>query len=151
MGLLSVNSALKYIQDVHIRQNINTESKSGEISKVWCNTVRPQHDREEWKKAVCVQLPASAGDVTLFVFAAERRPCSNRSVSPGCRPTAANPPRRPYGRIDRQTDARQFRRPCSAYYASSVDKVPAAEVTGRTNITRVRKKILRTLQRQRLR
>jgi len=35
MGLLSVNSALKYIQDVHIRQNINTESKSGEISKVW--------------------------------------------------------------------------------------------------------------------
>jgi len=41
---------------------------------------------------LCVQLPTSADSVTLLTVAAEGRPCSNRSISPARRATAANPP-----------------------------------------------------------
>jgi len=42
-------------------------------------------------RVVYVQLPTSAGNVTLLAFAAERRPCSNLLAGG---PTAANPPQR---------------------------------------------------------
>jgi len=85
---------------------------------------------------VCVRLPASAVNVTLPAFAAERRaaapqplsagpPCSNRSVYllPAGR-TAVNPQQRGAGANDEtvsQTDERTNERPlhgtCSAYLA----------------------------------
>ena len=67
--------------------------------------------------------------MTLLAIAAERRPCSNRSISPADGPTAANPPHRRAEwwdrQTDRQTDARQFRRRCWAYYASSINGAAA--------------------------
>jgi len=91
---------------------------------VWYNTANKQ---------ICVHLPASA-DVTMLTLpvkchacSTHTHACSNRSISPGCwgsKPTAAacvSP--HPTDGTDRQTDARQFHRPCSTYYASSVNKM----------------------------
>ena len=38
-----------------------------------------------------VQLPTSTDNVTLLAFAAERRPCSYRSISSGCRAHSSKP------------------------------------------------------------
>jgi len=53
----------------------------------------------------------AAGNVMLLAFAAERRPCSNRSISAGRRahsrkPAAAASGGRMMGQTDRQTDRR---------------------------------------------
>ena len=61
-------------------------------------------------------------NVTPLAFAAARRPCSSRSMSPGFRALSSKPAAVTYGRrdghinreMDRQTDARQFHRPRSA-------------------------------------
>jgi len=63
--------------------------------------------------------------VILLAFAVELRTCSNRSISSGRRARSSKPAAaacgvRMTGRTDRETDLRQFHRPCSAYYASSV-------------------------------
>ena len=85
-----------------------------------------------------LQLHASADNVALLAFAAERRPCSNRSIS-FCRRAHSNKPAaapqcggRMMGRIwtdgrtdglaDGQADARLFHRLCSAYCLRSVNK-----------------------------
>ena len=88
------------------------------------------------KQQVCVQLPTPADNVTLLAFAAERRPCNNRSIymyparrahnnkpgrqkqCHGCNPCLLCGADR---QTDGQTDARQFHRPCCAYYARSVN------------------------------
>ena len=54
--------------------------------------------------------------MTLLAFADERRPCSNRSISPGRRAHSSKPASAACGgrmmdRTDRQTDTRQFHRP----------------------------------------
>ena len=68
-------------------------------------------------KQVGAQLPASAVNVTLLAFSAERRLCCNRSISPGCwahssKPTAVECGSQLMGQADgqtdRRTDARQF-------------------------------------------
>jgi len=71
--------------------------------------------------------------VTLLAFAAERRPCSNRSISPGRRAHSSKPTTAECGvrfdgtdgQTDRRTNAaRQFYRPSTLrIYASSVIKV----------------------------
>jgi len=90
---------------------------------------------------VCVQLPTLADNETLLAVTAERRaaaPCCGAAATgrPAAavvgryrlysRRSAANPPHaaaaRSNDRTDRRTDARPFHRPCSAYYASSVNK-----------------------------
>jgi len=88
---------------------------------------------------ICVQLPMSAVNVTLLAFAAERRAAAPllwapgacrarrlhcRSISPADMALSSKPAaHRGCGRMMtyRQTDARSFHRPCSAYYASSVN------------------------------
>ena len=61
-------------------------------------------------KEVCVQLPTSADNVTLLAFAAERRPCSNRSISPGRRAHSSKPAAAAFGgfAVVGQTDTRQL-------------------------------------------
>jgi len=78
--------------------------------------------------SLSVQLPTSADSVTLLAFAAERQPCSSRSISPAHRAHSSKPAAAAcggpiMGRMDRRTDARKFHRPCSAYYASSVNNI----------------------------
>jgi len=60
-------------------------------------------------------------NVTLFAFAAERRPCSNQSIFLA-RLVYSSQPAAADRRADRQTDDRQFHRPRSSYYVSSVNK-----------------------------
>ena len=57
------------------------------------------------KRGVCGQLPTSADNVTLLALAAERRPCGNRSISPGRRAHSSKPAA-PCGRMTGQTDRR---------------------------------------------
>jgi len=102
-----------------------TEVTEGEV-EIHKQTTRYQA-AQTVQQTVCAQLPTSADNVTLLAVVAERQPCSNRSLSPGRRahsskPAAAACGRRMRGRTDRLTDARQLHRPCSAYYASSVNK-----------------------------
>jgi len=73
--------------------------------------------------------------MTLPAFAAERRAAAPLLLgtgarrflllAPSARHSAANPPHAAAAvdRWDRQTDARPFRRPCSADYAGSVDNI----------------------------
>jgi len=75
---------------------------------------------------VCVQLPTSADNVTLLAFPAEA-PAVQQSIDISWPPGPQQQTRRgsvrpPNDGTDRQTDARQFRRHCSAYYASSVNR-----------------------------
>ena len=60
------------------------------------------------------QLHTSADSVTLLAVAAERRPCSNRSISHGYQPTAANPPHAAaaVNRRVRRTDTVPLHRSC---------------------------------------
>ena len=60
-------------------------------------------------------------NVTLLAFAAERRPCSSQSIFLA-RPVYSSQPAAADRRADRQTDDRQFHRPRSSYYVSSVNK-----------------------------
>ena len=62
-------------------------------------------------KSLCSASHTSADNVTLLAFAAERRPCSNRSISPGrlaqsSKPAAAACGSRMTGQTDRRTDGR---------------------------------------------
>ena len=80
----------------------------------------------QFYQQVCVQLPTSADNATLLVFAAERRSCSSRSISPGSRAhsveaAAATCGSQMMGRKNGRT-GRQFHRSCSAYYVSSANK-----------------------------
>jgi len=80
----------------------------------------------QFYQQVCVQLPTSADNATLLVFAAERRTCSSRSISPGSRAhsveaAAATCGSQMMGRKNGRT-GRRFHRPCSAYYVSSANK-----------------------------
>ena len=80
-------------------------------------------------RQVCVQLPASADNVTLPAFAAERRaavfmdrkaaapaadaPCSNRSISPACRAHSSKPAAAAAQDVtDGQRDTVSLHRPC---------------------------------------
>ena len=54
-------------------------------------------------KQVRVQLPTSADNATLLALAVERRPCSNRSVSPG-RLAHSSKPAAACGRMTGRTD-----------------------------------------------
>ena len=53
---------------------------------------------------VCVQLPTSADNVTLFIFAAKCQPCSSRLISPGRRAHSSKPARVVCEWMDGQTD-----------------------------------------------
>jgi len=62
-------------------------------------------------KQVCVQLPTSADNVTLLAVVAERRPCSNRSISTANRAHSSKPAAAACGdrmvgcmRTDKQTE-----------------------------------------------
>ena len=87
---------------------------------------------KNWQDRKQIDIRHAAVNVTLLAFAGERRrACSNRSISPGHRaqrskPAAAAFGGRMMGQTDGQTDARQFHRPCSAYYASNVSKSRAS-------------------------
>ena len=76
---------------------------------------------------VCVPLPTSADNVTLLAAATERRPCSNRSISPARRAHSSKPAARCCsGRYTGQTNGWT---PCryvvpAADYASSADNSP---------------------------
>jgi len=79
---------------------------------------------------VCVRLSASADNVTLLAFAAERRPCSNRPISAGRRahsskPTAAACGGRMVGRTDGQTD----RRTLDSFVDPALHTMPAVSIT----------------------
>ena len=85
------------------------------------------------KKHACDQLPASADSVTLLAFAAERRPCSSRSISLGRRahsskPVACSGVRQPNDGTDGQTDRETSERSTVSwtYYASSVNSLTVA-------------------------
>jgi len=80
-------------------------------------------------RQVCVQPPTPAVNVTLPAFADERRAAGavriDRYILPSERSaanlsTAVAAVDRWDRPTDRQTDARPFHRPCSAYYAGSV-------------------------------
>ena len=47
--------------------------------------------RQQHLQPARVQLPTYAGNVALFTLAAERRPCSNRSISPARRAHSSKP------------------------------------------------------------
>jgi len=90
------------------------------------------------QEQVRVQHRTSAVNATLLAFAAERRPCSNRSISRvraahGSKPAVAaecggRQDRRTDGRTDGQTDARSVHRPCHAYYSGSVAKLSGRQL-----------------------
>ena len=65
-----------------------------------------------------MQLFTSADNVTLHAFAAEHQPCSSQSISPGHWTHISRPTTVAVEGWDRQPDARQFHRPCCAYYAT---------------------------------
>ena len=80
-----------------------------------------------WLQAVlkiqaCVQPPTYAENVTLLASAARCRPHINQSIYPGCRAHSSSVWQTDDG-TERQTDCREFNRPCSAYYASSVNNM----------------------------
>ena len=97
-----------------------------------------RHDQPHGR-IVCVLPRTSAINVTLLAFAAERRAAdsSGRPAPPLSidisRPPGPQQQTRRSGvrrtndetsrQTDRRTDALQFHRPCSAYYASSVNTV----------------------------
>ena len=68
---------------------------------VWCRSYLK-------RKTVCSLLPTSADNVTLLAFAAERRPCSNRSISAGRRAHSSKQQQRwqPIDKTEGQTDRR---------------------------------------------
>jgi len=74
---------------------------------------------------VCVQLPTASH---LLLWA---QPYSNQSISPARRAFSSKRATAATEWWDRQTDARQFHRPCSAYYASSVNRIKMS--AGRPN------------------
>ena len=86
------------------------------------NDVRPPYSSEQRKrdvidnlKQVCVQLPTSADNATVFAVAAERRPCSTIDIS--CLPGPQQQTRRTLLQrlidwTDRQMDAIPLHRPC---------------------------------------
>jgi len=94
--------------------------------------------RNSSRQQVCVQ-PHSTVNVTLPAFDTERRAAAPlppsagacyRSIGPISCPHSARPANPPHAsaavdRWDRRTDARPFHRPCSAYYAGSVNNVGA--------------------------
>ena len=55
--------------------------------------------------------------------------CSNQSISPACRARSSKPAARQDG-TDRQMNTRQFHRPCSTYYVSSVNKTQTSSRAG---------------------
>ena len=87
----------------------------------------------EWQsqEQVCVQPPPSAVNMTLRVFAAERRRLhhgarSCRSTSPALMALRGKPAgrrccSRPMRQTDRRTDAQPLRRPCFAYCVVGVN------------------------------
>jgi len=70
-----------------------------------------------------VQLPTSADSVTLLAFAAERRPCSSRLISP------ARPPCRGVWRPNDGTDGRTDRRTPYHYIDPTPPNMPAVPLT----------------------
>ena len=77
-------------------------------------------------RQACVLLPTYANNVALPAFA--RRCCSisQQSIDISCRRAHSSKPAAAaccdrMGQTERQTDARQLHRPCSAYYAGSVN------------------------------
>ena len=70
-------------------------------------------------KQVCLQLTLTTRHCSHLLLSAGRAAVDRYLLAAG--PTAANPPRRRAAAgdgADGRTDARQFRKPCSAYYAS---------------------------------
>jgi len=80
----------------------------------------------------CVQLPTSADNVTLLAFAAERRPCSNRPISPTRRAHSSKPAEAACGgRMMEQTDGRTTDR-----YIDPPTRMQGASIEHSTRSTR---------------
>ena len=99
---------------------------AGQVN-AWSLHWRQRQGRTCTNSSLCVQLPMSADNVTLLASAAEHRPCNNGPISPGCWVHSSKPTRAACSgwmmrQTDGWTDARQFHRPCSIYYVSSVNK-----------------------------
>ena len=78
----------------------------------------------------CVQLPTYADNVALPTFAHRtslQQQSPARRAGPQTRHSCGRMMGRKDGETDRQKDARQFHRPCSAYYASSGNNVKQQE------------------------
>ena len=73
------------------------------MKKITCSQTLKLTNWEPVKSALCVQLPTSADNVTLLVFAAERRPCSSQLIILATEPTAAVAAEWLDGRSDEQT------------------------------------------------
>ena len=91
---------------------------------------------------VCVQLPTSAVNVALLAFAAQRRSCSNRSISPARRAHSSKPASAECGRqtmeqTDGQTDGRTDTRPLRRPFTSAISqRVPAVCCAHTDNLRR---------------
>jgi len=98
------------------------------------------------------QLPTSAVNVTLLAIAAAA-PCCNyccQSIAPACTVLSSKPAARcgwMIGQTDKQTDAemdvRPFHRPCSTYYATSVNNamkviIPVKDINRLEHIHRLK-------------
>ena len=90
---------------------------------------------------VCVQLPTPADNVTLLAFAAERRPRSNRSISPARRAHGSKPAAAVCdGRLIRQTDGQTDGRTPYRYADSPPRAMLAVAITHyelRPSVTRI--------------
>jgi len=96
-------------------------------SQTDCSQPNLAHAAKNRQKFICVQLPTSADNVTLLAVAAERRPCSDVSISPARRAHSSKPAAvacggQMMGQSNGQTDTRPLHKPCCAYYASSVKR-----------------------------